>query len=725
MTPMIPMTAMTGPRSVLIGSGSLAGQCGDLLLARGHQLGCVLTDDAWLTDWAGARGLPRRPCADAAAVVRAQAPDYLFSIVNGAVLDGDTLARVGRRAINYHDAPLPRYAGMHATSWALLAGETGWAISWHAMAARVDAGEVLRQPPVPILPDDTAFRLNGRCWAVAMESFAGLLDDLAAGDARPVRQDMARRSYFGRYRKPAAAGVLRWDAPATEAERLVRALDFGPQPNPLAAAKLLLPAGVLVVRRAAIGAPVGATAGAGPGRVVRLDPDALVVACADRELRVTAFEDSAGHPVDLRTLAYGHGVIVGGQLPVLDPPARDRLDRWASRCAPHEAAWATRLLGVRPATVGCDLGARRSGRGEVAAHGERGAILAALAIYLGRATEGDAADVAYSPAAVRGLAGQPEAPVFADRVPLRLPLSRTGTVADLVRSVSEAISRCEAQGTYPRDLIGRVPELRGRPLVLPVGVRMLGDGEPAALVPATAVTLACRATGEWWLLRDPDAMSARDASLVGECLSRLAAAPADLPVDDLVWARPEIAGTPQRWPGAAAVACGEPSSAAAAAIHAALGRGALQPDPAQPGPVIVGRVAELREHLDAGHVVRAACVVDPVLRRRDVTDLAAVLGSAPLWHAYLPGPGVVAAVGPAGEPLRALAGVAVRAAAADGAPLPAGVVGRLSVTTGGGWAPTAERGRVWVDGTVECLGPPADAARRVAAPGPVPFTTQP
>ena len=731
---MTAMTAMTGPRSILIGSGSLASQCGDLLLARGHQLGCVLTDDAWLADWAGTRGLVRRPCADAATVLCEQAPDYLFSIVNGAVLDGDTLALVGRLAINYHDAPLPRYAGMHATSWALLAGETDHAISWHVMAARVDAGEVLRQPPVPILPDDTAFRLNGRCWAVAMESFAGLVDDLAAGEARPIRQDLAARSYFDRYRKPPAAGVLRWDAPAMEAERLVRALDFGPQPNPLAAAKLLLPTGVLVVRRAAIGAPVDATAGAPQGatagRVLRLDLDGLAVACADRELLVTELEDSAGNPVDLRRLSYGYGVTVGGQLPILDPPARDRLDRWASRCAPHEMAWASRLTDLRPGLVGCDLGARRSGRSVVAASGHGGAILAALAAYLGRTTEGSAADVAFSPAKVRrDLAGHPEAPVFADMVPLRLPLPETGTVTDLDRSVAEAMSRCEEQATYPRDLTGRVPELRGRPLMLPIGVMMLGDSEPAALVPTTALTLACRpTTGDWWLLRDPDAMSARDASLLGQCLARLAATPADTPVDDLVWAPPEIAGTSQPWPGAAAVACGETSSAAAAAINRALDRTVLQPAASQPDPVVVGRVAELREYLDAGHPVRAACVVEPVLRRRDVTDLAAVLGNAPLWHAYLPEPGVVAAVGPAGEPLRALAGVAVRAVAADGAPLPAGLVGRLSVDTGGGWTPVAERGRVWLDGTVECLSQPADSPiPAVPRPrlAPVHLTTQP
>src|ERR1700760_2013594 len=116
-------------RSLLIGAGSLARQCGDAVRTAGHALVGVVTDDPSLAAWADEHGVPRRPCAEIAAIVRADPPDYLFSVVNAAVIDGDTLARVKRLAINYHDAPLPRYAGMHATSWALLAGETAYAIS--------------------------------------------------------------------------------------------------------------------------------------------------------------------------------------------------------------------------------------------------------------------------------------------------------------------------------------------------------------------------------------------------------------------------------------------------------------------------------------------------------------------------------------------------------------------------------------------------------------------
>ncbi len=82
--------------------------------------------------------------------------DYLFSIVNYQVLPGETLAAPRRWAINYHDAPLPRYAGSYATSWALMAGERTHGVTWHLMTEQLDAGDILVQYPIEIAADERA-----------------------------------------------------------------------------------------------------------------------------------------------------------------------------------------------------------------------------------------------------------------------------------------------------------------------------------------------------------------------------------------------------------------------------------------------------------------------------------------------------------------------------------------------------------------------------------------
>jgi methionyl-tRNA formyltransferase len=59
------------------------------------------------------------------------------------------------RFVNVHYAPLPRCRGRAVVNWALLNGESEWAITIHAIAPDLDAGNVLYQKRVPIGPDDT------------------------------------------------------------------------------------------------------------------------------------------------------------------------------------------------------------------------------------------------------------------------------------------------------------------------------------------------------------------------------------------------------------------------------------------------------------------------------------------------------------------------------------------------------------------------------------------
>ena len=94
---------------------------------------------------------------------------------------------------------------------------------------------------------ETSLSLNTRNFEAAIESFGTLVDDLAAGTLQATSQDPAapRRTY-SRHDRPDAMTVLDWRRPAVELDRLVRALTFGPYPNPLGVAKLVAGAHVSV-----------------------------------------------------------------------------------------------------------------------------------------------------------------------------------------------------------------------------------------------------------------------------------------------------------------------------------------------------------------------------------------------------------------------------------------------------------------------------------------------
>ena len=189
------------------------------------------------------------PGADLAGALGAHRFDYLFSITNLAIIPPPVLALPRRAAINFHDGPLPRYAGLHATTWALLRREATHGVTWHMMAERVDAGDILKQVIFDVAPDSTAFALNARCYEAAVESFAELVDELAAGSATAWPQERTGGEYFGKHRRPTGACVVAWEKPAEEIDALARALDFGPYPNPLGLPKLVVGEQAFIIQR--------------------------------------------------------------------------------------------------------------------------------------------------------------------------------------------------------------------------------------------------------------------------------------------------------------------------------------------------------------------------------------------------------------------------------------------------------------------------------------------
>lgn len=182
----------------IIGEGTLPLQCAEILLDREQTLYGIISSDAAVGDWARERGIPHiDPKMKISPHFVSQHPfDYLFSIVNMSILPEQVLALPRRCAINFHAAPLPRYAGIYARSWAILQGERVHGVTWHAMTNLVDAGDIFKQSLFEIDDQETAFTLNAKCYDAAIASFAELLDDIASDHVSMRKQDLNERTFF-------------------------------------------------------------------------------------------------------------------------------------------------------------------------------------------------------------------------------------------------------------------------------------------------------------------------------------------------------------------------------------------------------------------------------------------------------------------------------------------------------------------------------------------------
>ena len=172
----------------LIGSGQQLVACADLLRARGHHVRGVISECPQVSAWAQDKGVARiAPQDDQVAWLKREPYDYLLSIVNHAITSPEVLATAGKGAINYHDSPLPEYAGFNATSWAIIEGKKTHAVTFHEMTSAVDGGRIYVQSAFEIGEDDTAFTLGAKCTEMGVSAFATLLDQLEQGtlDGKP------------------------------------------------------------------------------------------------------------------------------------------------------------------------------------------------------------------------------------------------------------------------------------------------------------------------------------------------------------------------------------------------------------------------------------------------------------------------------------------------------------------------------------------------------------
>ena len=448
---------MTAFSCVLIGNESLLVGCGDGLLERGHDISAVVSQNRDILEWAAAKSLPT--LQDIAALegqFKVGGFDWLFSIANLELIGGDVLALPGRGAINFHDGPLPRYAGLNAPVWALIHGETRFGVTWHMLESGVDTGDIVEQALFDVAADETAFSLNSKCYAAAMDSFATLVIQLE--DGAPVRhaQDLSARSYFARDARPRAAGRLDFTRPAPELAALVRALDFGDYRNPLLCAKVEIDGRVLLVGKAECMAEVSVET---PGKILECKDNSLSLATGDGVLRLSELTLADGSGADLASLAKAGQVL---QSP--DSAQSEHLDAAMKRIARGELHWRKALLEMQ----GLELPLAQHGRHESAdwtsldmplPNGlDEATILTAIAAWALRSCGQATGDLGFCNATIAGaVAATPG--YTAPWVPLNIRHSER--FSESVERTRKRLRVIDQTGGFAADLIARDPHIEG------------------------------------------------------------------------------------------------------------------------------------------------------------------------------------------------------------------------------------------------------------------------
>jgi methionyl-tRNA formyltransferase len=223
-------------RAVVFAYHNVGVRCLQVLLARGVEIALVVThqdnpnETIWFESVAALckeRGIPFVTPDDPKSPelfvqVQAAQPDFIFSFYFRNMLPVELLALAKNGAYNMHGSLLPKYRGRVPVNWAVLHGETETGATLHEMAAKPDAGAIVAQTAVPILPDDTAYEVFGKLTVAAEQTLWNVLPAMLTGRTPRLPNDLGKGSYFGG-RKP-EDGCIDWTQPAQTVYNLHRAV---------------------------------------------------------------------------------------------------------------------------------------------------------------------------------------------------------------------------------------------------------------------------------------------------------------------------------------------------------------------------------------------------------------------------------------------------------------------------------------------------------------------
>jgi methionyl-tRNA formyltransferase len=298
-------------RAIVFAYHNVGVRCLAVLRAHGVDVPLVVTheDNPGETIWfdsvaalARLHGIDTATPADpneAAFVARLAAlrADYLFSFYYRQMLSPALLAVAARGAFNMHGSLLPKYRGRVPVNWAVLHGERETGATLHEMVAKPDAGRIVDQQAVPILPNDTAHEVFGKVTVAAEMVLDRSMPSLLAGTATLRDQDLSRGGYFGG-RKPADGRIDR-TRDAWSVHNLVRAV-APPYPGAFASlngAQLRLLRTFWTGERVLPGAPAA----------LLVADDALRLRCADGGVLRVLEAEFDGAPLDASGFARRFG----------------------------------------------------------------------------------------------------------------------------------------------------------------------------------------------------------------------------------------------------------------------------------------------------------------------------------------------------------------------------------------------------------------------------------
>ncbi len=439
----------------LIGDDSLLIECCHVLERAGQKVSGVITSETRVKDWASANDVRCIDEGDYSSVLLAESFDYLFSVTYLKIIPDEVLGIPAKGVINFHDGPLPAYAGLNTPAWALINQEQEYGVSWHSVTSQIDGGDLLAQKIFDVDSRETSLSINTKCFESAILTFEEIVDAIGNGTLEGKKQNLANRSYFGRYDRPPAACVVDWNQSAASIDALVRALDFGTYPNPLGFAKVKISEEWFAMRRTEI----DNSAEGEPGEILSCTPEGLLIGTGEGSIRVLEFSSLDG--ANLTT--YPDCMQVGACFNRFSPKDLSGFTDAYRQILKSEDFWRRRLESEQlveaplSSVIQSSPVAKCRYQLEVPDKVDDDMLISAFSILVARLSRVKEFALGFHAAGPDALNG-----LTAEQVPFQVLFDPDLSFEAYIKLIQAELTKMQSGNTYLQDLCARMPSLKNR-----------------------------------------------------------------------------------------------------------------------------------------------------------------------------------------------------------------------------------------------------------------------
>jgi methionyl-tRNA formyltransferase len=144
---------------------------------------------------------PEKLDAEFADTLKDQNYELFLVVAYGKIIPENILNLPALGSINVHYSLLPKYRGASPVQSAILNGDKETGVTIQKMVYKMDAGPVLAEAKVGILPDEKAPELRGRLIQVGGELLVESLPEIMRGSLSPTPQDESKATHSSKIKK--------------------------------------------------------------------------------------------------------------------------------------------------------------------------------------------------------------------------------------------------------------------------------------------------------------------------------------------------------------------------------------------------------------------------------------------------------------------------------------------------------------------------------------------